>query len=77
MVKYKRIFFTHYGYGEQDFIPCFNCSCRAVDIHHLIFKSQGGKDEIDNLVALCRNCHDKAHSDKKFNQYLVDANNAK
>lgn len=69
-MNYKKLFFNHYGYGEQDFIPCAVCGCRAVDIHHIKFKSQGGKDEINNLIALCREDHTKAHNDKEFNESL-------
>lgn len=70
MVKYKKIYFDYFGYGEQDIILCENCSKKAVDIHHIKFKSQGGKDEIKNLIALCRDCHNKAHSEPVFNNIL-------
>lgn len=30
-----------------------------VDIHHVIKRSHGGRDEWTNLIALCRWCHDK------------------
>ena len=33
----------------------------AQDVHHIVFKSQGGGDEDQNLIALCREEHDKAH----------------
>jgi hypothetical protein len=62
MVKYKKIYIDYFGYHVGDFIPCEVCNNKAVDIHHIVFKSRGGKDEIDNLQALCRECHDKAHS---------------
>ncbi len=29
--------------------------------HHIIFKSQGGDDVPENLINLCRECHDDAH----------------
>lgn len=29
--------------------------------HHVVFKSQGGSDTIENGVTLCLNCHTKAH----------------
>lgn len=62
MQKHTKIFFNHHGYGEQDTIMCQYCRCRvAVDIHHIEFKSQGGKDEITNLIALCRPDHEAAH----------------
>lgn len=31
---------------------------RALDVHHVVKRSQGGRDEADNLVGLCRACHD-------------------
>lgn len=54
--KYKK----HHNIGEQDIVLC-ECGRVAVDIHHKKFKSQGGTDDINNLVALCRECHKKAH----------------
>jgi 5-methylcytosine-specific restriction endonuclease McrA len=29
--------------------------------HHIIFRSQGGSDELDNLLTLCINCHTAVH----------------
>jgi len=46
---------------------------RAVDIHHLTKQSKFGnkkeKDYIENLMGLCRDCHNKAESDNMFNFY--------
>jgi len=70
MVKYKQIYIDYFDYTIADFIPCEVCASDSVDIHHIKFKSQGGKDEIDNLIALCRNCHNKAHNSKEFNNCL-------
>jgi hypothetical protein len=70
MKKHVKVYFDHYGYGEQDFIPCF-CGIRAVDIHHLTRRSAGGKDVIETLIALCRAHHLQAHADKKFNEQLI------
>lgn len=70
MKKYKKIYFDFHDFGEQDIILCENCEKLAVDIHHIIFKSQCGTDKIENLIALCRECHNKAHSDKDFNAEL-------
>ncbi len=30
-------------------------------IHHIIYKSQGGHDTPDNLISLCLDCHEDAH----------------
>lgn len=62
MKKYVKIYTQHFGYGEQDIILCEVCGKQAVDIHHIKYKSQLGGDNIENLIALCRNCHDQAHS---------------
>lgn len=29
--------------------------------HHIIFKSQGGEDTMENLITYCRHCHGKRH----------------
>ena len=61
MKKHVKIYFEHHGYGEQDIILCEQCGITANAIHHKKFKSLGGTDEIDNLIALCDDCHAKAH----------------
>ena len=68
MQKYKKVYIDHYGYDVGDFIECENCSKPSVDIHHLKFKSQGGKDIIENLTAVCRECHNKCHDSREFNE---------
>ncbi len=34
---------------------------RPLDWHHKVKRSQGGTDERENLIALCRECHLKEH----------------
>jgi len=68
----------HFGYGEQDFIPCTNpkCNKRAVSVHHIDKRGMGGskrKDLIENLAALCMKDHEKADNDKKFNEIIRTA----
>jgi len=50
---------------------CAVChSWEGTDIHHLQAKQAGGskcKDYIENLICLCRSCHNKCHSDKNYN----------
>jgi 5-methylcytosine-specific restriction endonuclease McrA len=60
MKKHVKNYMRHYKYGEQDIIFC-GCGQQAVDIHHIKLKSCGGTDDVENLIALCRKCHDKAH----------------
>lgn len=47
---------------------CANCPAAAVDVHHRIRRGIGGTDDprilyaLANLIALCRACHELAHS---------------
>ena len=64
MKKHTKIYLEHHGYTGQEYIPCHICRSQAVDIHHIDAKGMGGNkdaNEPDNLVALCRACHEKAH----------------
>lgn len=36
---------------------CEVCSRPGVDADHIVKRSQGGSDNLDNLVLLCRRCH--------------------
>ena len=63
MQKHTRIYMKYFDYGEQDFIPCEACGREAVDIHHIHGRGKD-KDIIENLMALCRRCHEKAHQEK-------------
>ena len=77
MKKHTKIYLDFFGYGEQDFIPCENCGQRAVDVHHIDPRGMGGdptgsKDRIDNLVGLCRNCHNKAEKLNEFNEMIKE-----
>ena len=64
---------NHFGYTIADFIPCEVCGAKAVDIHHIKYKGMGGSkklNDVENLIALCRSCHDDAHAEKLTKQYL-------
>jgi hypothetical protein len=71
--KHTKIYMTFFDYGETDFVMCEFCQQdRAVDIHHLEARGMGGskeKDYIENLVGLCRDCHNKCEHDKMANFY--------
>ena len=71
MQKHIKVYFDHFGYGEQDFVPCEACGAKAVDIHHINGRGKG-KDVIENLMALCRKHHMKAHESisKSDMQYI-------
>src|SRR6185436_471781 len=48
---------------ERDGYRCRACQSKdSVDVHHLKFRSLGGKDDDPKaLVALCRPCHQELH----------------
>jgi 5-methylcytosine-specific restriction endonuclease McrA len=66
--KHTKIYLAYFDYGEEDFIPCEICSSKSVDIHHIDGRGKG-KDVIENLMALCRECHNMAHR-KNIKDYL-------
>jgi 5-methylcytosine-specific restriction endonuclease McrA len=66
MKPHIKVYLKHFGYDTSDTIACENCGKTAVDIHHLKFRSQGGQDVIENLMALCRECHFEVHNGTKI-----------
>ena len=65
MQPHTKIYFKHYniGYypdGGHDFIKCEVCGNKAVDIHHIDINRNN--NNIENLIALCRRCHQDAHN---------------
>ena len=69
MQNHTKVYINFFGYGEQDFIPCEMCGSRAVDVHHIEKRNKTKNDYIENLIALCRDCHINAESDTSFNSY--------
>lgn len=55
---------------------CVVCFAQANDIHHCLFKSQGGRGVFTNGVCLCRDCHSNAHNSaeeaKRLQQMMID-----
>jgi len=52
-----------FGYGIEDFIPCECCGSKAVDVHHINGRGVSC-DVIQNLMGLCRACHNKAEREE-------------
>ena len=61
----------NYGYSSRrsailhrDNYTCQCCgkkNCR-LEVHHIKFKSNGGTDDEENLITLCKECHDGVHA---------------
>ena len=64
------VYLDFFTYDISDYIECeMECGSRAVDIHHIEKRNKTRNDFVENLIALCRDCHIKAESDPCFNQY--------
>lgn len=50
----------------RDGYTCQHCSVQSVrlEAHHIVFRAQGGKDTLTNLLTLCETCHKKVHHGK-------------
>ena len=66
---------TNYGFENtkamvlnRDNYTCQYCKGKHKDskleVHHIVFRSQGGSDEENNLITLCHTCHKDLHSGK-------------
>ncbi len=41
---------------------CRACGSKhGLEVHHVLMRSLGGKDDAGNLIALCRDCHQSVH----------------
>ena len=44
---------------------CRRCgTSNRLHVHHVMYRSQGGKHVAENLITLCYTCHDVVHSNK-------------
>lgn len=59
-------------YGHK----CSKCgSCNNIDVHHKIPLSKGGTNNIQNLIPLCHECHEKIHGYKFGNEKQASMEN--
>lgn len=82
MQKHIKVY-TDYFPSHTGFYPCEVCGRQANDIHHIERRSEFGKkrkeeqDKIENLIALCRSCHNKAHANELTKEQLKEIHNRK
>lgn len=80
MQKHTKLYMDFFGYDKSDFIPCEVCGKPANDCHHVKARGMGGtkkKDVIENLMALCRSCHEALGDKKQHREYLQTIHNLK
>lgn len=52
---------------ERDNNQCRSCGTSGenrLQVHHIVFRSQGGTDDPSNLVTVCWQCHNLIHAGK-------------
>lgn len=66
---------TNYGFENTKAMALnrdsYTCQCckgkhkdSKLEVHHIVFRSQGGSDEESNLITLCHTCHKNLHGGK-------------
>lgn len=73
-MKHVKIYNRFFGYQPGDYRPCEICGAPGTDIHHMDSRGMGGdpkgtKDVLENLMALCRECHE-SYGDKGYDELL-------
>lgn len=55
---------------------CHECEDYATDLHHIVAVEDGGKDDIENLMPLCKKCHKEYTSEQitERNKLWVELN---
>lgn len=65
----------NYGFGNTKAMVLarddYTCQCckgkhkdKKLEVHHIVFRSQGGSDDESNLITLCHTCHKALHNGK-------------
>lgn len=75
MSKHKEIYFKYFGYSSGDWIGCEVCGKTAVDVHAIECDGMGGTKidpPIEELIAVCRECHILYGDKKQFKEWLKE-----
>lgn len=52
----------------RDYYTCQHCKGKSKDkrleVHHIIYRSNNGSNTQENLITLCKTCHDKLHTNE-------------
>lgn len=81
MKPYIKNYLNYFHLIPGDFIACEVCQAPGVDFHHVIYRSHFGKkeqekcDSVENIIALCRDCHNKAHDEILSKEKLQEIHN--
>lgn len=81
MLNHTKVYLSYFGYDTSDWIPCEVCHGTCADVHHIEARGHFGKknqdkDDIFNLMGLCREHHNpnfvssKEQKEYLFNQHI-------
>ncbi|WP_374464163.1 HNH endonuclease [Chryseobacterium sp.] len=77
MEKHTKVYLEFFP-SHSGFYHCEICYKQATEIHHIQRRSEFGsktkhlQDQIENLIALCRTCHEKAHANIYTKEFLTE-----
>ena len=56
----------------RDNYTCTKCGSKNnLQIHHIIYHSNGGKDTMENLITLCKQCHAEKHKNDGYYNFVL------
>jgi hypothetical protein len=70
MKNHTKVYLKEMGFSTTDFIPCEVCGGKAGHTSHRTERNgwKQSRDNIENLMALCRTCHHEADFGTKLNK---------
>lgn len=70
---------NHEAVLNRDNYTCQCCKAKkgTMHVHHIVYRSNGGSDKMNNLITLCEDCHKKLHDGllKEFESKLSGKRN--
>ena len=78
MTNHAKVYLKHFDLGIDSIWQCECCGkqdyIQNQDLHHIHGRGKG-MDVIENLMCLCRECHNKAHSIANSKQIFSNLHN--
>ena len=78
MKSYTKVYLDSLGRDETSFCECEICEGKATEIHHIIARSKykDGLNKIENLMGICRSCHNMYGDQKSYMVLLLKIHRA-
>jgi hypothetical protein len=64
---------TKYEVKKIAHLSCCVCKSIGIEIHHIVPKSEGGSDEIDNAAPLCPSCHETYGANSQKRKFIKES----